>query len=166
MMLAAATAATPVTLQSKPIETRASVSTSMADFRPLRPEEAYDDLIKEAALTYHLDPNLIRAVMRAESAFNPLVVSPVGAQGLMQLMPAVAEELGVTDVFDPRQNVMAGARYLRILLDRHKGNIRLALASYNAGPGNVDRYKGVPPFEETRNYVKKITDYLADASEE
>jgi soluble lytic murein transglycosylase-like protein len=129
-------------------------------------QEAYDDLIKEAAATYGLDVNLIRAVMRAESSFNPLVVSPAGAQGLMQIMPALAQELGVTDPFDPRQNIMAGARYLRQLLDAHKGNVKLTLASYNAGPGNVARYKGIPPFRETRDYVKKITGYLEEASDD
>jgi soluble lytic murein transglycosylase-like protein len=78
-------------------------------------------------------------------------------------MPALAQELGVTDPFDPRQNIMAGARYLRQLLDAHKGNVKLTLASYNAGPGNVARYKGVPPFQETRDYVKRITGYLEEA---
>jgi soluble lytic murein transglycosylase-like protein len=124
----------------------------------------YNDLIAEAALAYELDPELIRAVMRAESAFRANVVSPVGAQGLMQIMPALAEEMGVTDPFDPRQNIMAGSRYLRQLLDSHQGNVTLALASYNAGPGNVARYKGVPPFKETRNYVKKIAGFLAETS--
>ena len=137
----------------------------MNEFRAVPAQAAYDDLIKEAAHVYRLDPNLIRGVMRAESAFNPFVVSPAGAQGLMQIMPALAEELGVTDPFDPRQNVMAGARYLRQLLDAHKGNVKLTLASYNAGPGNVARYKGIPPFRETRTYVKKITDYLSEAAE-
>ncbi len=113
-----------------------------------------------------LDPELIRAVMRAESAFNPLVVSRAGAQGLMQLMPALAEEMGVEDPFDPRQNIMGGARYLRRLLDRHRGNIPLSLASYNAGPTTVARYKAIPPFKETRQYVKKITGFLADARAE
>ena len=136
----------------------------MHDFRAVPATEAYDALIEEAARLYKLDANLIRGVMRAESSFNPMVVSPAGAQGLMQIMPALAEELGVTDPFDPRQNVMAGARYLRQMLDAHHGNLRLALASYNAGPGNVARYKGVPPFKETRNYVKKITEYLEDAT--
>jgi soluble lytic murein transglycosylase-like protein len=81
----------------------------------------------------------------------------------MQIMPALAKDLGVTDPFDPRQNIMAGARYLRRLLDVHSGNVALALASYNAGPANVARYKGMPPFRETRNYVKKIKGYLAEA---
>ena len=137
----------------------------MQDFRAVPAQEAYDELIKEAAALYRIDANLVRAVMRAESSFNPMVVSPAGAQGLMQIMPALAQELGVTDPFDPRQNVMAGARYLRQLLDSHRGNVKLALASYNAGPGNVARYKGVPPFKETRDYVKKITDYLEDATQ-
>jgi soluble lytic murein transglycosylase-like protein len=93
-----------------------------------------------------------------------MVVSPAGAQGLMQIMPALATKLGVSDPFDPRQNIMAGARYLRQLLDANRGNLRLTLASYNAGPGNVEKYKGVPPFRETREYVKRITGYLAESS--
>ena len=135
----------------------------MDDFEAVNPERAYDEIINEAATTYDVDPDLIRAVMRAESAFNPLVVSPAGAQGLMQLMPALAEEMGVTDPFDPRQNIMAGAKYLRWLLDLNRGNIPLTLAGYNAGPTVVSRYKRVPPFKETQRYVKKITGFLEDA---
>jgi soluble lytic murein transglycosylase-like protein len=142
-----------------------SVDVTIAEFRAIRPEEAYEHLIREAAAKHDLDPNLIRAVMQTESAFNPHAVSRVGAQGLMQLMPGLSVQLGVTDAFDPRQNIMAGARYLRQLLDAHRGNIRLTLASYNAGPGNVKRYKGVPPFRETRNYVRKITELLAEAED-
>lgn len=163
LLLAAATAAVPGAARTRPL--LPAVSVSMIDFRAVPAAEAYDDLIKEAALAYQLDANLIRSVMRAESSFNPMIVSPAGAQGLMQIMPALAVELGVTDPFDPRQNIMAGARYLRQLLDAHRGDIPLTLASYNAGPGNVARYKGVPPFRETRTYVRKITDYLAEASE-
>ena len=137
-----------------------SVSVEMGNFIPIRPEDAYEELIKEAADLHKLDPALIRAVMRTESAFNPAAVSPVGAIGLMQLMPALAEEMGVADPFEPRDNIMGGAKYLRQLLDAHEGNIRLTLASYNAGPGNVRRYRGVPPFKETRNYVRKITELL------
>jgi soluble lytic murein transglycosylase-like protein len=125
------------------------------------PEWAYEPLIQEAAAMYDLDPSLIRAVMRVESAFDPQAVSPVGAQGLMQLMPEVAEELGVKDVFDPRENVFGGAKYLRWLLDRHHGHVELALASYNAGPTIVDRYRGIPPFPETRHYVEAITSLVA-----
>ena len=143
-----------------------SVQVEIGDVRALPPDQAYEHLIQEAAARYNLDANLIRAVMRAESAFNPQAVSSVGAQGLMQLMPGLSTQLGVTDPFDPRQNIMAGARYLRQLLDAHRGNIRLTLASYNAGPGNVKRYKGVPPFEETRNYVRKITDFLAEDTQD
>lgn len=142
-----------------------SVSVSIDEFRPMKPEERFEALIQEAATKYNLKPELIRAVVRAESAFNPNAVSRVGAQGLMQIMPALAKDMGVTDPLDPRQNIMAGARYLRQLLDSHRGNIALTLASYNAGPGNVRRYKGIPPFKETRNYVKKITGFLAEEAD-
>ena len=136
------------------------VSVEMSNFIPIRPEVAYEELIQEAAQVYDLDPALIRAVMRTESAFNAGAVSPVGAMGLMQLMPELAEEMGVADPFDPRENIMGGAKYLKQLLDAHKGKIDLTLASYNAGPGNVKRYRGIPPFKETRDYVKKITELL------
>jgi soluble lytic murein transglycosylase-like protein len=141
-----------------------SVSVRIDDFlAPPDARHAYDGLIAEAAEKYNLDPHMIRAVMQAESAFNAMAISPVGALGLMQLMPDVAAELGADDPMDPRQNVMAGSRYLRQLLNAHRGNVKLALASYNAGPGNVARYGGTPPFKETRNYVKKVTGLLADA---
>lgn len=130
---------------------------------PIEARHAYDEIVAEAAKLYKLDPHMIRAVMEAESGFNALAVSPVGALGLMQLMPAVAAELGATDPFDPRQNILAGAKYLRQLLDAHRGNVRLALASYNAGPGNVAKYGAIPPFRETQNYVRKVTALLSDA---
>ncbi len=101
-------------------------------------------------------------MIEAESGFNALAESPAGAQGLMQLMPALQAELGVTNPFDARQNIMAGVRYLKTLLERHHGDVSLALASYNAGPTIVGRYKGVPPYKETRNYIKRIKALLAE----
>ena len=139
------------------------VSTISEDYRAVPAAIAYNDAIAEAADLYELDPNLIRAVIHAESAFNPFAVSRAGAQGLMQLMPDVAEELDVLDPFDPRQNIFGGARYLRALLDRNKGNIDRAVASYNAGPGAVARYNGIPPYRETRNYVKTVRTFLKNA---
>ena len=139
------------------------VSVQIDSFLPIDVRHAYDDIIAEAASKYKLDPVLIKSVMQAESAFNAMAVSPVGALGLMQLMPEVAAELGAEDPMDPRQNIMAGALYLRRLLDSHRGNVKLALASYNAGPGAVAKYGTIPPFKETRNYVKKISGLLADA---
>ena len=130
------------------------------EFEAIPAKQAYEEIIQEAARTYDIDPALIRAVMQAESAFHPYIVSRAGAEGLMQLMPDLADEMGVTDSFDPRENIMGGARYLKQLLDQHNGNIALTLASYNAGPGNVRRYGGVPPFKETRTYVKKIKQIL------
>jgi soluble lytic murein transglycosylase-like protein len=144
------------------VPTPVGVVTISEDFA-LPAEFAYDDLIEEAAERYGLNPELIRAVITAESAFNPLAVSRVGAQGLMQLMPALAKELGVIDAFDPRQNIMAGSRYLSQLLDARDGNVALALASYNAGPSTVDRYHGIPPYKETQKYVKRITGLVARA---
>src|SRR5207237_7335332 len=130
---------------------------------PLPAGHAYDEFIREASARYGVDAPLVRAVMQTESAFDALAVSRAGAMGLMQLMPEVAEELGVEDPFDPRQNVMGGTRYLRRLLNLYDGNVPLALAGYNAGATNVAQYGGVPPFPETQNYVKQIT-HLVDSS--
>ena len=120
-------------------------------------EHAFDGFIREASRRYGLSIALIRAIIRTESAFDPMAVSRAGAQGLMQLMPALSRDLGVKDPFDPRQNIMAGSRYLSTLLAEHDGNLELALASYNAGPGNVEKYQGIPPFKETQQYVERIT---------
>ncbi len=106
-----------------------------------------------------LEPALLKAVCRAESGFNPRAVSPAGAMGLLQLMPGTANALGVDDPFDPAQNLAGGARYLRQQLDRF-GSLDLALAAYNAGPGNVIRYGGVPPFPETQGYISRVLGYL------
>jgi soluble lytic murein transglycosylase-like protein len=142
------------------------VSTSVNSFVAVPPQHAYDAIIREASKLYKVDAALIRSVVQAESAFNPLALSRVGAMGLMQLMPSTADALDVENPFDPRENIMAGTRLLKDLLTRHKGNISLTLASYNAGLGTVKRYGGrVPPFKETRNYVKRITSLIADAKQ-
>jgi hypothetical protein len=112
-------------------------------------------IIEKYAAQYNLDPWLIRGVIETESAFRPHAVSPVGAGGLMQLMPGTASYLGCADRFDPEQNIAAGSRYLRMMMDRF-GKEDLMIAAYNAGPGNVERYGGIPPFAETRNYVVKV----------
>lgn len=117
----------------------------------------YDASINAHAERMGVEPDLVRAVIQVESAFNPTAVSVKGAMGLMQLMPATAQELGVSNPFDPDQNIRGGVTYLKQLLDRYDNKIELALAAYNAGIGNVEKYGTVPPFKETRNYVDKIT---------
>jgi soluble lytic murein transglycosylase-like protein len=118
---------------------------------------AFDDVIELHSAEQNLPSDLVRAVIQAESGFNSNAVSPKGAMGLMQLMPATATEYGVTNPFHPEQNIRAGVAYLRRLMDRYDSNVSLALAAYNAGPGAVERYSGIPPYRETRDYVKKIT---------
>ena len=119
--------------------------------------EAIDQAIEEAATKHNVDPNLVRAVVKVESNFNPAAVSRKGAMGLMQLMPSTARELNVSNPFDPEQNVDAGVRHLKHLLESFNGDVGLSLAAYNAGQGAVQRNGGVPPFRETRNYVRRIT---------
>jgi hypothetical protein len=120
----------------------------------------FDRHILDAASMFGVAADLIKAVISVESEFDPLAVSSKGAQGLMQLMPFTARQLGVTDPFDPRQNVIGGTQYLRMLLDTFQGDVALALAGYNAGPNAVSRFRGIPPFKETRNYVQKIQQLL------
>lgn len=121
----------------------------------------YDDWIMQLAWESDVDAALVSAVIKAESDFNPAVVSHKGAEGLMQLMPATAKRFGVRNAFDPVDNIRGGTKYLRVLLDMFEGRVDLALAAYNAGEGNVRKYEGIPPFRETQNYVRKITGYLS-----
>jgi soluble lytic murein transglycosylase-like protein len=122
---------------------------------PVAPEEI-DRLVSANAATWNVDPSLIKAIIANESGFNANATSNVGAQGLMQLMPTTASGLGVTDAYDPAQNVWGGTRYIRGLLDRFGGNVELAVAAYNAGPGAVEKYNGIPPYAETQNYVQNV----------
>ena len=140
-----------------------TVTTTIESVVGVPAEHAYDEFIREASERYRVDAALIRSVMQTESAFDALAVSRAGALGLMQLMPEVAAEMGVEDAFDPRQNIMGGVKYLRRLLDLYRGNVRLALASYNAGATNVSQYGGVPPFPETQKYVKQVTRLVASS---
>jgi len=135
---------------SEELRSRSAVSSGSADL---------DAIFEAAGQKYNLSPNLLKAVAKAESGFRPNVTSKAGAMGIMQLMPGTARGLGVTDAFDPEQNIMGGAKYLRQMLDRFDGDLSLALGAYNAGPGAVAKHGGVPSFSQ--NYVSKVLGYFS-----
>jgi soluble lytic murein transglycosylase-like protein len=128
--------------------------------------EKYDPVIRKAAERYRVDYALVKAVIKAESNFDPLAISRAGAKGLMQLMPGTASALGVNDSFHPDENIEGGVRHLRYLLDLFKGDLRLALAAYNAGENAVLRYNGIPPYQETQTYIQRVLQYLQNYGNE
>lgn len=134
-------------------------TTTVSDTAVSSPAD-YEAYFKEASEAYGVSTTILKSIAKAESNFNPSAVSSAGAVGIMQLMPATAASLGVSNSYDARENILGGAKYISQLLSRYQGNISLALAAYNAGCGNVDKYGGIPPFTETQNYVKKVLSYM------
>ena len=122
--------------------------------------DKFEDIISEASDVYGVDSNIIRSVILTESAGNDKAISKVKAKGLMQLMDSTAKDMGVKNISDPRENIFGGTKYLSQMLRQYNGDLKLALASYNAGPGNVEKYDGIPPFEETKNYINRVLGYL------
>ena len=126
----------------------------------------YDGVIRQASSRFRVDPDLVKAVIRAESAFDHRAVSRKGAQGLMQLMPDTADKMDVNDPFNPEENIFGGTRYLGMLMERFSQNKRLALAAFNAGPESVEAYKGIPPFPETQTFIKRVMQYYQEYRKE
>ena len=150
----------PVILQEKPAP--AAIKEEKKDvfvYQIKKAEPLYNPIILEAANLHDVDLTMVKAIIMAESGYRRRLVSRRGAGGLMQLMPGTAKSLGVKDIFNPKENIHAGVRYYKSLLDRFDGDEKLALAAYNAGVRNVKKYKGIPPFKETRRYIKKVLAY-------
>jgi Rod binding domain-containing protein len=157
----------PITKQPK-IE----VTTSTLEIPAVKPSNQsldrlskYDEIIDHASETYGVDKNIIKSVILAESSAKENAVSTASAKGLMQIIDSTAKYLGINNVWDPKENIMGGAKYLSELLRKYDGNLKFALAGYNAGPGNVDKYNGIPPFTETQTYVKRVIGYLKNFEE-
>jgi len=146
-----------------PVASAQSESSQSVEQSPLsyikKSERLYHPIILQAANRYQVDPAIVQAIIMAESSYNPKAVSKKGAKGLMQLMPKTAREMGVEDIFNPEHNINGGVRYYKKLLKQFKGNIKLALAAYNAGMKTVRKHNGVPPFRSTRHYIKKVFEY-------
>lgn len=160
---------TPPVVQYSPVSEFQNIleeqySESNTGHNDINSPEALESIFQKAADTYHISLNLLKAVAKAESDFDANCTSSSGAMGIMQLMPETAKELGVTNAYDPEENIMAGAKYLSENLSIYNNDISLSLAAYNAGRGAVKKYDGIPPYTETQNYVKKILGYLEDAN--
>ena len=141
------------------------VPTASGNYQTVTAPQELEEYFANAARQTGVDINLIKAVAKAESDFDPNCTSGVGAMGIMQLMPETAKGLGVTNAYDPQQNIMGGAKYLAKMLSRFNGDVSLALAAYNAGPNNVTKYNGIPPFKETKSYVKRVLEYAGETIE-
>jgi hypothetical protein len=159
---------TGVGASTNTVTTKAAGASGASDFSAVMQKTAQsgavnlDKIFEAASEKYNVPVKLLKAVAKAESNFNPKATSPCGAMGVMQLMPATATSLGVTDAYDPVQNIMGGAKFLSQLLKYFDGNTTLAVAGYNAGPGAVTKYNGIPPYKETQNYVQKVMGYLSE----
>jgi len=139
----------------------ASMHASIYYYYPSSRMNSYDDIIREASFHHGMHFELIKAMIHAESNFNPNAISRSGAIGLMQIMPKNLNAFGISDPFDPRDNVMGGTRYLKQLMKKYNSDVSLSLAAYNAGPSAVDKYKDIPPYPETKNYVAKVLKYYS-----
>ena len=149
-------------ISSQPIEeeyTAAKIEHSLSPVKGNKKERLFHPIIIQTAICYQVDPALVKAIIMAESGYDPRAISKKGAKGLMQLMPETAKELNVEDIFNPQQNIDGGVRYFKKLVNQFNGDLKLALAAYNAGSKTVRQYKGVPPFKETQHYIKKVFEY-------